>query len=63
MVRAAGPVKPPSPVAQRLRLADGEQVVHVERLSHFADGRPVDLEFIRMHGDRPTMRADCRRLP
>ncbi len=139
-IRAAGPIKPPSSVAHRLRLADGEQVVYVERLrrlnglplsldltylamdvglplldqdlrnrdifslieqtsghrlgtaavtleavnadlhsatvlevpkgaallvverlSHFADGRPVDLEFIRLRGDRLTMRAECRR--
>jgi GntR family transcriptional regulator len=29
----------------------------VERLTHLADGRPVDLEFIRFRGDRLTMRA------
>ncbi|QFZ16375.1 GntR family transcriptional regulator [Saccharothrix syringae] len=141
-VRAAGPIKPPSSVARRLGLADGEPVVYVERLrrlgglplsldltylpvdvgtpllgedlrnrdifslieqtsgrrlgtaevaleavnadlhsaavlevprgaallvverlSRFADGRPVDLEFIRMRGDRLTMRAECRRTP
>ncbi|RKT52202.1 GntR family transcriptional regulator [Saccharothrix australiensis] len=135
-IRAAGPIRPPSSVARRLRLADGEPVVYVERLrrldglplsldltylpvdvgapllaqdlrnhdifslieqtsgqrlgaadvaleavnadlhsatvlevprgaallvverlSHFADGRPVDLEFIRLRGDRLTMRA------
>lgn len=27
----------------------------VERLTHLADGRPVDLEFIRFRGDRITM--------
>lgn len=141
-VRTAGLVRPPGPVAQRLRLAEGEQVVYVERLrrlnglplsldltylprdvgepllaedlenqdifalierttglrlgaaavtleavnadlhsaavlevprgsallvverlSHLADGRPVDLEFIRMRGDRLTMRAELRRVP
>ncbi|MFE2754874.1 GntR family transcriptional regulator [Actinosynnema sp. NPDC059335] len=141
-VRAAGLIRPPGPVAQRLRLAEGEQVVYierlrrlnglplsldltylprdvgeplleqdlenrdifsliertsgrrlgaaavtleavnadlhasavlevpqgaallvVERLSHFADGRPVDLEYIRMRGDRLTMRAELVRGP
>lgn len=141
-VRAAGPIKPPSSVARRLRLAADEQVVYVERLrrlnglplsldltylamdvggpllaedlrnrdifslieqtsgrrlgtaavtleavnadahsaavlevpkgsallvverlSHFTDDRPVDLEFIRMRGDRLAMRAECRRTP
>ncbi|MEV0680842.1 GntR family transcriptional regulator [Actinosynnema sp. NPDC050436] len=135
-VRAAGPIRPPAPVARRLGLADGEQVVYVERLrrlnglplsldltylapdvglplldedlrnrdifslieqtsgrrlgaaavtleavnadlhasavlevprgaallvverlSHFADGRPVDLEYIRLRGDRLAMSA------
>jgi GntR family transcriptional regulator len=29
----------------------------VERLSHLADGRPVDLEYIRFRGDRLAMRG------
>jgi GntR family transcriptional regulator len=139
-VRAAGPIKPPGSVARRLRIADNEPVIYierlrrlnglplsldltylamdvgepllaedlrnrdifslieqtsgqrlgtasvcleavnadlhssavldvpkgaallvVERLSHFADGRPVDLEFIRLRGDRLTMRAELLR--
>lgn len=34
----------------------------IERLSHLADGRPVALEFIRLRGDRFTMRARPRRM-
>lgn len=33
----------------------------LERLTHLRDGRPVDLEFIRMRGDRVTMRGTARR--
>ncbi|MCK2218362.1 GntR family transcriptional regulator [Actinomadura sp. ATCC 31491] len=33
----------------------------VERLTHLADGRPVDLEFIRFRGDRLTMRGRLNR--
>ncbi|SDI14534.1 GntR family transcriptional regulator [Nonomuraea jiangxiensis] len=34
----------------------------VERLAHLADGRPVDLEFIRFRGDRLTMRGHLSRI-
>ncbi|MET7569595.1 GntR family transcriptional regulator [Streptomyces sp. NPDC005492] len=33
----------------------GTAVLMLERLTHLADGRPVDLEFIRFRGDRITM--------
>lgn len=33
----------------------GAAVLMLERLTHLADGRPVDLEFIRFRGDRNTM--------
>jgi GntR family transcriptional regulator len=33
----------------------------VERLSHLAGGRPVDLEYIRFRGDRLAMRGQLRR--
>ncbi|MEU3508640.1 GntR family transcriptional regulator [Streptomyces longwoodensis] len=33
----------------------GAAVLMVERLTHLADGRPVDLEFIRFRGDRISM--------
>ena len=35
----------------------GAALLMVERLTHLADGRPVDLEFIRFRGDRITMRG------
>lgn len=35
----------------------------VERLTHLADGRPVDLEFIRFRGDRLAMRGTAWRAP
>ncbi|MBW4718863.1 GntR family transcriptional regulator [Saccharothrix obliqua] len=44
-----------------LEVPRGAALLVVERLSHFTDGRPVDLEFIRMRGDRLTMSAVCRR--
>ncbi|MFE6127070.1 GntR family transcriptional regulator [Streptomyces sp. NPDC056437] len=33
----------------------GSAVLMLERLTHLADGRPVDLEFIRFRGDRIAM--------
>lgn len=39
----------------------GAALMMVERLTHLADGRPVDLEFIRFRGDRITMRGTLRR--
>ncbi|MEW9527756.1 GntR family transcriptional regulator [Microbispora sp. NPDC049125] len=41
----------------------GAALLMVERLAHLADGRPVDLEFIRFRGDRLTMRGHLRRSP
>ena len=35
--------------------ANSAAVLMLERLTHLADGRPVDLEFIRFRGDRITM--------
>jgi GntR family transcriptional regulator len=35
----------------------------VERLTHLADGRPVDLEYIRFRGDRLAMRGFVAREP
>lgn len=40
----------------------GAALLVIERLSHLADGRPVALEFIRLRGDRFTMRARPRRM-
>lgn len=39
----------------------GAALLMVERLTHLADGRPVDLEFIRFRGDRLTMRGHLNR--
>jgi GntR family transcriptional regulator len=39
----------------------GAALLMVERLTHLADGRPVDLEFIRFRGDRLTMRGTLHR--
>jgi GntR family transcriptional regulator len=33
----------------------------LERLTSLGDGRPVDLEYIRMRGDRITMRGNLTR--
>jgi GntR family transcriptional regulator len=41
----------------------GAPLMMLERLTHLEDGRPVDLEFIRMRGDRVTMRGTARRGP
>ena len=35
-----------------LEVPAGAAVLMVERLAHLADGRPVDLEYIRIRGDR-----------
>ncbi|MFI6477647.1 GntR family transcriptional regulator [Nonomuraea sp. NPDC050663] len=39
----------------------GAALLMVERLAHLADGRPIDLEFIRFRGDRLTMRGHLSR--
>lgn len=44
-----------------LQLADGAALLMLERLTSFEDGRPVDLEYIRMRGDRVTMRGSLTR--
>ncbi len=64
-VRTVAPVSAPGPVAHRLGLPDHTDVLCIERLrrlnglplslTHLPDGRPVDLEFIRLRGDRITM--------
>ncbi|MGW4565245.1 GntR family transcriptional regulator [Streptomyces sp. NPDC004561] len=38
-----------------LQAPQGAAVLMLERLTHLADGRPVDLEFIRFRGDRIAM--------
>ncbi|NDZ80914.1 GntR family transcriptional regulator [Streptomyces sp. SID10853] len=39
----------------------GTALFAVERLSRLADGRPVDLEFLSVRGDRLTLQADLHR--
>lgn len=40
-----------------LAVPTGSALLRWERLTHFETGRPVDLEYIRLRGDRLTMRA------
>ncbi|MFJ9855094.1 GntR family transcriptional regulator [Streptomyces sp. NPDC101150] len=40
----------------------GTAVLMLERLTHLADGCPVDLEFIRFRGDRITMQGLLHRM-
>ncbi|MEV5647734.1 GntR family transcriptional regulator [Nocardia sp. NPDC052254] len=42
--------------AATLQTPEGSALLLLERLTHLADGRPVDLEYIRMRGDRITLR-------
>ena len=47
--------------AATLQVPDGAAVLMLERLTGLADGTPVDLEYIRMRGDRITMRGSLIR--
>lgn len=47
--------------AALLQIPGGAALLMLERLTSFADGRPVDLEYIRMRGDRVTMRGNLTR--
>ena len=44
-----------------LEVAEGAAVFAIERLTRLADGRPVDLEMIRIRGDRLTLHGDLHR--
>jgi GntR family transcriptional regulator len=44
-----------------LEAPQGTALLMLERLTHLADGRPVDLEFIRFRGDRITMTGVLQR--
>ena len=44
-----------------LQVPDGASLLLLERLTHLDDGRPVDLEYIRMRGDRITLRSNLIR--
>jgi GntR family transcriptional regulator len=43
--------------ASLLDVADRAALLMVERLTHLADGRPVDLEWVRFRGDRLAMQG------
>ncbi|MER7989383.1 GntR family transcriptional regulator [Streptomyces noursei] len=45
-----------------LAMPGGGAVLAVERLTRLADGRPADLEFIHLRGDRLTLRARLDRV-
>ncbi|OBI48081.1 GntR family transcriptional regulator [Mycobacterium kyorinense] len=47
--------------AATLQVPDGAPLLMLERLTSLDDGRPVDLEYIRMRGDRITMRGNLTR--
>jgi GntR family transcriptional regulator len=47
--------------AALLDVPDQAALLMVERVSHLADGRPVDLEWIRFRGDRLTFQTRLRR--
>ncbi|MET7771824.1 GntR family transcriptional regulator [Nocardia sp. NPDC005366] len=47
--------------ASTLEIPDGAPLLMLERLTRLDDGRPVDLEYIRMRGDRITMRGSLTR--
>ena len=47
--------------AATLEVPDGAALLMLERLTGLADGTPVDLEYIRMRGDRITMRGNLSR--
>lgn len=44
-----------------LEAPPGAALLMVERLARLADGRPVDLEYIRIRGDRLVLRGDLVR--
>lgn len=47
--------------AATLQVPTGAPLLMAERLARLDDGRPVDLEYIRMRGDRITMRGNLFR--
>lgn len=49
--------------AAALQMPEGGALLLLERLTKLDDGRPVDLEYIRMRGDRITMRGSLTRRP
>lgn len=49
--------------ARLLRVAPGDPLLLMARLSRLGDGRPVDVEFIRYRGDRLSLTARLTRHP
>ncbi|MEP9381721.1 GntR family transcriptional regulator [Nocardioides sp. KR10-350] len=49
--------------AALLQVPSGAPLLLLERLTHLADGRPVDLEYVRLRGDRISMRGSLARGP
>ncbi|MFD6858252.1 GntR family transcriptional regulator [Rhodococcus sp. NPDC060090] len=49
--------------AALLQTSEHAALLLLERLTALDDGRPVDLEYIRMRGDRITMRGSLARRP
>lgn len=47
--------------AATLQVPDSAPLLLLERLTHLDDGTPVDLEYIRMRGDRITLRSNLLR--
>jgi GntR family transcriptional regulator len=47
--------------AVTLDIPSGGAILMLERLTTLDDGRPVDLEYIRLRGDRITMRGNLMR--
>ncbi|MGH3724435.1 MAG: GntR family transcriptional regulator [Mycobacterium sp.] len=47
--------------AATLQVPDSAALLLLERLTHLDDGTPVDLEYIRMRGDRITLRSNLLR--
>jgi GntR family transcriptional regulator len=47
--------------AATLQVPVGAALLMLERLTSLDDGKPVDLEYIRMRGDRITMRGNLVR--
>lgn len=47
--------------AATLQVPDGAPLLLLERLTALDDGTPVDLEYIRMRGDRITLRSNLLR--
>lgn len=59
---AVNAVAADSDTAELLRIPVGAAVFAIERLTYLADGRPVDVESLRIRADRMTLRATLHRV-